>query len=262
MRRFAILFAALSFSGPAFAADMATKMPANAPPPPAPVYSWTGFYVGGNIGGGWTSGWNSTYSPLPSPAAFGGAPGSLSMNASGIVGGVQGGYNWQFTNWVAGVEGDFTWTHLNANAASQSLTFPGLAPIPGEFQTMNRTVNWLASARGRIGYAWDRTFLYVTGGPALGQMAYTANKNVLAGGGFSFPASFSSTQPGWVAGGGVEQALSGAWSKWTVRAEYLYYGFGGQSVVVPQVPATAFTRAYTWSDANLQVVRAALNYRF
>lgn len=131
VRKFVILFAALAFSGSAFAADMAMKMPVKTPPTPASVYSWTGFYVGGNIGGGWTSGWNSTYSPIPSPAAFGGAPGSLSMNASGIVGGVQGGYNWQFTNWVIGVEGDFTWTHLNANAATQSLTFPGLAPGTG-----------------------------------------------------------------------------------------------------------------------------------
>ena len=32
---------------PAFAADMAVKAP---PPAPAPVYSWTGFYLGGNIG--------------------------------------------------------------------------------------------------------------------------------------------------------------------------------------------------------------------
>jgi hypothetical protein len=32
---------------PAFAADMAVKAP---PPAPAPVYSWTGWYVGGNLG--------------------------------------------------------------------------------------------------------------------------------------------------------------------------------------------------------------------
>jgi outer membrane immunogenic protein len=34
---------------PAFAADMAVKAP---PPPPAPVYSWTGFYAGLNMASG------------------------------------------------------------------------------------------------------------------------------------------------------------------------------------------------------------------
>jgi outer membrane immunogenic protein len=45
--------AAFSFaaSGLAFAADMAVKAPPS--PPPAPVYSWTGWYIGGNVGGGW-----------------------------------------------------------------------------------------------------------------------------------------------------------------------------------------------------------------
>ena len=37
---------------PAFAADMAVKMPVKTPPH-APVYSWTGCYLGGNVGGAW-----------------------------------------------------------------------------------------------------------------------------------------------------------------------------------------------------------------
>jgi opacity protein-like surface antigen len=40
----------LAASGFAVAADMVVKAP---PPPPAPVYGWTGFYVGGNIGYSW-----------------------------------------------------------------------------------------------------------------------------------------------------------------------------------------------------------------
>ena len=37
------------------AADMAARPTYKAPPlPPAPVFSWTGCYVGGNLGGGRT----------------------------------------------------------------------------------------------------------------------------------------------------------------------------------------------------------------
>ena len=36
----------------AHAADLAIKA---APPPPVPVFSWTGFYIGGNIGGAWAN---------------------------------------------------------------------------------------------------------------------------------------------------------------------------------------------------------------
>jgi outer membrane immunogenic protein len=52
MKKLATAIAAIALIGtPAFAADMAVKMPVKAPPPaPAPVYSWTGFYIGGNAG--------------------------------------------------------------------------------------------------------------------------------------------------------------------------------------------------------------------
>ena len=54
--KFKTLIASLAFSvlgtAVAGAADMAVKAP---PPPPVPMFSWTGFYVGGNIGGAWSN---------------------------------------------------------------------------------------------------------------------------------------------------------------------------------------------------------------
>jgi outer membrane immunogenic protein len=56
MRKLAtyVVAGAALIAPPASAADMAVKMPMKAPPPPpAPVYSWTGWYVDGNAGWGW-----------------------------------------------------------------------------------------------------------------------------------------------------------------------------------------------------------------
>src|SRR5260370_39875329 len=85
---------------PAFAADMAVKAP---PPPPAPVYSWTGCYIGGNLGGVWEN--DTTTGGLSDPgAAFPGLfPGVIPATFnydrdSGLAGG-QVGCNYQLPNW-------------------------------------------------------------------------------------------------------------------------------------------------------------------
>jgi outer membrane immunogenic protein len=109
MKKLATAIAAIALLGtPAFAADMAVKAP---PPAPAPVYNWTGWYIGINVGGTWSDGGISTSSNnlqfcsvaqgcgggLESAlAAAQGATGVFSGNMAGFIGGVQVGYNWQF----------------------------------------------------------------------------------------------------------------------------------------------------------------------
>jgi outer membrane immunogenic protein len=90
--------AALGLIGtPAFAADMAVKAP---PPTPAPVYNWTGWYVGVNAGG--SIGRDRTTQSIENVTV-----GSFTMSPAGFIGGGQIGYNYQFApHWVVGVEGD------------------------------------------------------------------------------------------------------------------------------------------------------------
>src|SRR4029077_3435048 len=92
-----------ALTGSANAADLAARPYTKAPPPIAPVYSWTGFYIFGGVGGGiWDA---DSYAvsrptglPLTNTQRFGG---------DGWFGTVGAGYDWQFNGgWVAGIFAD------------------------------------------------------------------------------------------------------------------------------------------------------------
>ncbi len=200
----------------AFAADIQRRpMPAKAPAYYTPAYNWTGFYVGINGGGGFgRSDWSA---PL--------ATGSFNLSG-GLVGGTVG-YNWQTGPVVFGIEGDIDWANIRGSATCGA----GLS-----CETKN---NWLATARGRLGYAFDRFLPYITGGAAFGGI-----KNTVTGLGTT-----TSTRTGWTVGGGVEAAINGPW---TAKIEYLYVDLGDSGT--PVVGATA--------DYRTHIVRAGVNYRF
>ena len=96
--------AVIALGAPALAADLgAAPMYNKAPAYVAPIYNWTGFYIGGHLGGG-----------------FGGDNSILA--SSRFLGGIQGGFDYQFApNWVAGVEAQYSWTTSNSN----TLLLPG-----------------------------------------------------------------------------------------------------------------------------------------
>ncbi|HZP79317.1 MAG TPA: outer membrane protein [Pseudolabrys sp.] len=173
----------------ASAADLPRRaaMPVKAPAY-APVYNWTGFYVGINGGGGFG---RSDFSGPAFPAAF---------NVSGgLVGGTLG-YNWQANQAVFGLETDIDWSGIKGSGAC------GVT-------TCSTSNSYLGTFRGRLGYAWDRFLPYLTGGLAYGNI----NTNVAGFG------SGSSTKAGWTLGGGLEFAVAGPW---TAKVEYLYADLG------------------------------------
>ena len=135
-----VLAAAMGFGGMqvATAADMAVKA---RPLPVDPAYNWSGFYVGINGGYGWGK------SDISAPISSG------SYNMSGGLAGGTLGYNWQMGQAVIGLEGDIDWTHLHGNGPCAGTTC----------ETRN---DWLSTARGRIGYAFDRFMPFVSGGAA------------------------------------------------------------------------------------------------
>ena len=109
---------------------------------------------------------------------------------------------------------------------------------------------WIATLRGRVGYAIDRVLLYGTGGVAF----TNASDNVtLSGFGTVFNAS--STNAGWTIGAGGEVALA---QNWTARVEYLYIGtnasLSGTLTSIGNVSETA--------SVHDSLLRAGVNFKF
>lgn len=243
----AISLASLSQS--ASAADL-VRPAYKAPPPPA-VWNWTGFYIGANAGG--SIGQNPT-NATGSPGSFGaaGVQESYDMSPAGFVGGGQIGYNWQFSpNWVAGVEGDFQGT--TQKDATCSVLCYTLA------LTTTQKLDWLATLRGRLGYAAGDWLWYVTGGGAWANVKQDFAELVTSGGVVGSVSS-NHTNSGWVVGGGVETHLVGGW---TAKAEYLYIDVGSVAdsftVTAPAFAAGTFS---TRSDIRDHIVRVGVNYKF
>lgn len=247
------LFAAAALiavtSASASAADLGPRY--TKAPVMAPVWSWTGFYIGGHVGGGWSDG-----DATATVAGFGPFDTArLGGNGSGVVGGGQIGYNWQFApNWVLGIEGDISGTGIRKSSAAP-ITLGG-GPIGAAFtHEADRNIDWMASVRGRFGYAADRWLVYVTGGAAWADINYRTN---LTGFGLFNSGNFNTTKSGWTVGGGAEYAFA---NNWTARLEYLYYDFGSEAVSNVSVVAPPLAYNTTFST-KVNVVRAGVNYKF
>ena len=102
----------------------------------------------------------------------------------------------------------------------------------------------LATARGRLGFAFDRFLPYFTGGLALGDI--NATPPGLPGG--------SITNAGWTVGAGLEVGLV---SNVSVKAEYLYVDLGNFNCGLNCALAPGGNVSFTTS-----IFRAGANVRF
>ncbi len=249
-RRFLRSAAALPvlFAGPAIAADMPLKAP---PPPPAPVFSWTGFFGGLNVGGSWGRARSEFgISSVTSIAA------SDSVSPDGVIGGGQLGYNWQLDpNWLIGAEAD-----IQASGEKASATRFDTVDVEGVTSSYEAKIDWFGTVRGRLGYVFDRRILlYATGGLAYGRVSISGTStDSIIGGGTLASTAFSNADmnTGWTAGGGIEGA---AWDpRWTWKVEYLYLDLGTLDATV----LSGLTMTHTTTKFTDNVVRAGLNFHF
>jgi outer membrane immunogenic protein len=274
MKKYLLLASVATFAFPAFAADVVFEEP------PAPVVidvpastGWSGLYVGVHGGYGFGDSGELSLSPFAFPGlvtAFtpaGAAPGSSFAGGGGFddgfVGGAHIGYDWQVNNLVLGAILDVTYTDIGDRQSAFSRT-------PATY-TISRDLDWLATLRGRLGYAVnDRLLIYGTGGLAYGDVDF----------GYSQPGSAAAfttsggqdSDFGYVVGGGVETKLT---DNISLGLEYLYTNLGGNDfradlvngpfggpAGAPGSSPTGTTLTGSDDDFDFHTIQAKISYRF
>jgi outer membrane immunogenic protein len=226
-------------SGSAMAADM---RPAPAPvytkaPMMAPLYNWTGCYIGVEGGGAWGRSHHEN------------SAGVHITNDYDVTGGLIGGEvgcNYQVAStWVLGLEGDLSWVTKKGSAND-------IPPFNVGFISGTKE-KWLGTGRARVGYLVTPQFLlYGTGGFAVASV----EADVTPPGFATF--TESNTRWGWTAGAGGEYAFT---SNWSVKVEYLFVQLQNASYFsAPPIGTGILPRGNV--SLNNNIVRAGLNYKF
>lgn len=245
--------ATLLLVGPAVAADLSRPPPVYKAPPLAPVFSWTGWYIGGNIGYGWGSNTNPAIASNfvdPTDATQNFFPG---LKPKGVIGGGQIGYDWQFNpNFVLGLVADFQGSDIKDSAAS-TLSFAGVHHL-SVTEALSQKLDSLGTGRARLGWAANNWLFYGSGGIAYGNIKSTISYSDTLGD--LVAGSRSETRAGWAAGGGVNYAIT---PNWIVGADYLHYDLGRS----PVTGTGAFGDLVSASQrVEGDIVRGVINYKF
>jgi outer membrane immunogenic protein len=274
---------------PAMAADMRVKAPILKAPPP--VFSWTGFYLGGFAGVAGTGSVSSadaqnpatvvgafaTFLPGTPAACDGGTPGlkigcvaSYDLDTSPIAGGTAG-YNRQFGKTVAGLEAEWGYLHLTGSGPLPFIagTACGTAanPCVGTFST---TVgNWFGTATVRLGVtadavnpAWSsQVLLYAKGGAAV---THLSTSEILVPGPVTLGASFVGAKDIWgfAAGAGVEWAMA---KNLSLKLEFEHLGFNKSVTACGILPVGALGAGGIWCTNNgikngIETGKVGVNY--
>jgi outer membrane immunogenic protein len=229
----------------------------------APVYNWTGFYVGAHAGYGWGSG-DHSFTDYPAgafafPFSIGQVPRSIGTDPDGFVGGGHVGYNWQVgARGLIGIEGDLSAANIRGGGSRSFAEIPFVANAT--FSSVHQSLDWLATVRARAGVTFDRLLVYATAGVAFGgvESSFLVSAPAIAS---TIGGQSSDTLAGWTAGAGAEYAFAGNWS---ARVQWLYYDLGDISMSGPQVAAGVaqpFGLNAT-ADTRGHIVTLGISYRF
>lgn len=214
---------------------------------------WTGFYVGGHFGYGFGSitGTTTAADGTPTPVTL---SESADQTLANMLGGGQTGFNYQFSNGIVlGVEGDFSWTGIETAQDTLAIESAYLTKRQMLQAHTRYDVDWLSTVRARAGYAWDRLFVYGTGGVAFMKEMETRTQyrsdsaySFLPDGSYTerfFSETAEKVRTGFVLGAGAEYAIA---DNWSLKLEYAFTGFGAESFQFKNA-RSGVTKSYTTS---------------
>jgi len=240
------LLATTSFLVLGSASVLAADMPMKYKPAPimaAPVFSWTGCYVGVHAGGGAMRD-SYTYA-----------------NGTGGLAGGQVGCNYQDGNWVFGVEGEGYWSGIKSTYSN----WPSFSNGEGYTLTAKNKSDFTIAAR--VGITFDRTLVYGKAGWAWGHFNFNESgvdccQYIGEGNYQTFPYSYdkSGTLNGLLLGLGIEHALT---QNWTVKMEYNFIRYGAQAFAETYCDYGGCYPNGSFSDhADKHLFKVGVNYLF
>jgi outer membrane immunogenic protein len=245
MKKLVVAIAALAaFTAPSLAADMAVKGPMYQPP--APVYSWTGFWISAGAGGGL---WNADSNAVTFPGGVA-LTRDQRLGGSGWFGTVGAGYDWQVGTWVWGIFADGQFGSIRGSLSG--LAFEGQEKLRD---------TWAAGVR--LGYlVAPQVYSYVNAGYTGSEWSGTTVSSLFGGPALATTPSFH--RDGWFVGGGVENNLNifGITAPgWFMKTEYRSAFFDritlpGTFIGGGPVPVAATFKPW------VQTISTSLVYRF
>ncbi len=253
------LLASAAFVVLGSAGVLAADLPMNYKSPApvaAPVFTWTGCYVGVHGGGG---------------AMRNSVAGSSLMEVVGTdytgTGGLAGGQlgcNYQDGNWVFGVEGEGYWSGMKTNDANSSSNSEGSSSFREVDSARNK---FDFSIAARAGIAFDRTLVYGKAGWVWGKFDFDHTETTVNCCGEPteiFTRSASGTLDGLLLGAGIEHAIT---NNWTVKLEYNFIRYGSKELAIAvcdntSVPACSTAINTQTFRADKQLFKIGVNYLF
>ncbi|HEY1978810.1 MAG TPA: outer membrane beta-barrel protein [Xanthobacteraceae bacterium] len=223
--------------------------PANAAAPSLGIYSWTGFYIGGEAGWSWAT---QQITHVTGATAFPAGSVDTPLDQNGPLGGIYAGYNYQMSQFLAGIDGDIMTTDMTGTGRDVS-------PVNGDAALHSDQINWIATATGRVGYFSNNWLLFAKAGWAW---APFGESNILRthGGGLVNTSTSSATRNGWTAGAGLEWGFAAHWS---AKLEYDYIGFATANYLSMVTSAAGAVSAETRSaTSSLSMLKAGVGFRF
>ena len=213
----------------------------------APVFSWTGCYVGGTVGAaGLTSAAEGRYDNTRNYSGY-----DAKGTGSAATAGVTVGCNYQMNNIVLGAEGDYSFAMGGASGSEYGRDSGVSGYGSTYFQSVRTSMRGLGTVRARAGVAMDKTLVYVTAGLAAANVStyYSSDESS------NMFVRYNTTKFGWAVGAGVEQALT---DKISLKLEALYADFGSKTTNMPAVTSTSLVKI---KDSAL-IGRTGVNFKF